>query len=135
MKTLARRGFLQFLGVAPIAAPVALRESINEVASNKNFTGVLSNSSPSPTTAISSDYDWAKQRLSVLGNRDWISKKRKEWSRSNKYDDDIASFRSFSLSGANYIQAERYIEREIEHEKSWLSAMIDEEVKKRLDII
>lgn len=120
---IARRGFLGFLGAAPIAAPVMAREAaakagLGEVVAFSKGAAELSNN------------PWA-ERLQVVdqkGHAKWLAEqvknimspeRRREAARLlvvKRLDPDLASSRSLSLSAAMRIQKERLIEAHLAQE-------------------
>ena len=114
MKKLGRRGFLKFMGAAPVAFPSAAQQ-LGSMSLGGIVTGV---SGPTPPRSWSSAVGVQggsatfnmikKSALKSLGIPDWLTEQFKQESRHvDRFDPDIASFHSMSLSAKICLQRTR----------------------------
>lgn len=122
MSGMARRGFLKFLGAAPIAAPVVAQEAAAKMGLQAVIgaggLGYNSVGGCHPVPA-GSHLDWLKTRVKELADPEYVSQVRRDIRYNiSRLDPDLASMRGISPSAAFSIQLDRVVKKRIE-EESW----------------
>lgn len=124
MSTMARRGFLKFLGAAPIAGPVVAQEAAAKMGLQPLLGGIggiggslLSQTGETPRSIEYNHLEWLKERLKRLADPEYLAEMRRDlkW-QVNRLDPDLAAMRGISPSAALSIQIDRIMQRNIKQE-------------------
>lgn len=106
-----RRSFLAFMGAAPIAAPVALRQATASAGVKPLGYGFAGEVAASGSIGSKPGVPWVVQRLMELEAEGALDGYIANMDVPSRLDPDLASSRSFSLSAALLIQKRRDAEQ------------------------